>query len=79
MLLLAIVAQEANLPTGGVGQAVFWILGAAVILGLWYIVHRTRKRSYNEYWERRRAEEQRRLNDPDMARPPDVSDEDSSD
>ena len=78
MVLLAILAQEANLPTGGVGQVVFWILGAGVILGLWWIVHRTRKRSYNDYWDRRRAAEQRRLDDPDMARPQDDVGDDSS-
>ncbi len=77
MLLLQIVAQELNLPSG-TGQIIFWLIGAGVILGLWFVISRTRKKSYNEYWERRRQEEQRRLNDPDMARPSDSSDDESS-
>lgn len=64
-----IVAQEANLPEGGGGQILFWLIGAGVILGLWFVIARSRKRSYNAYWDRRRSEQQVRENDPDMARP----------
>ena len=68
-----IVAQETNLPEGGGGQIVFWLIGAGVILGLWFVIARSRKRSYNAYWERKRKEQQLRDSDPDMARPDDLA------
>lgn len=64
-----IVAQETNLPDGGGGQILFWLIGAGVILGLWFIIARTRKKSYNAYWDRRRSEQQLKDNDPDLAKP----------
>jgi hypothetical protein len=68
MSFARVLAQNgADLPEAGGGGIVFWVIGAAVILGLWFVISRTRKRSYNEYWERRRREEQQRLSDPDMA------------
>lgn len=70
MLFAQILAQDIEpLPSGGAGQIFFWVLGAGIILGLWFIVARSRRRSYNAYWERKRREEQRRLDDPDMAKP----------
>lgn len=69
MRLAGLVAQVVDLPEAGGGAWFFWILGAAVILGLWFVVARTRKRTYNAYWERKRREEELRANDPDMARP----------
>ncbi len=68
MRLAGLVAQVVDLPEAGGGAWFFWILGAAVILGLWFVVARTRKRTYNAYWERKRREEELRANDPDMAR-----------
>jgi hypothetical protein len=67
----AVVAQSdgAHLPDGSGGGILFWLVGAAVILGLWFLISRTRKRSYDAYWERRRREEALRRNDPDMAHP----------
>lgn len=72
MLFAQIIAQEGgfNLPSGG--EAFFWLIGAAVIVGLYVIITRTRKRSYNEYFERQRRAEEQRLNDPDMAKPDEV-------
>jgi hypothetical protein len=69
MLFAQVLAQETNLPDGDGAQILFWLIGAGVILGLWFVVARTRKRSYNEYWERKRREQQLRDNDPDMAHP----------
>ena len=43
------VAQEVNLPEGGGGSILFWLIGAGVILGLWFVIARTRKRTYNAY------------------------------
>ena len=65
------IAQVADLPEAGSGGIVFWLIGAVVIVGLFLVISRTRKRSYDAYWERKRREEQQRLDDPDMARPPD--------
>ena len=70
MLPAAFVAQVVDLPEAGGGAWFFWVLGAAVILGLWFVIARTRRRTYDAYWERKRREEQLRANDPDMA-PPD--------
>jgi hypothetical protein len=60
-----------DVAEAGGGAVIFWLIGAGVILALWFVVSRTRKRSYNEYWERRRREQDRRRNDPDMASPDD--------
>lgn len=65
------VAQVADLPEAGSGGIFFWLIGAVVIVGLFLVISRTRKRSYDAYWERKRREEQQRLDDPDMARRPD--------
>jgi hypothetical protein len=66
-----IVAQSdgVQLPDGSGGGILLWLIGAGVILGLWFLISRTRKRSYDAYWERRRRDEARRRNDPDMAGP----------
>ena len=66
-----IVAQEAGFTLPAGEEIIAWVIGAAVIIGLWVVISRTRKKSYREYWERRRAEEERRRNDPDMAKPED--------
>jgi hypothetical protein len=84
MMHAQIVAQETNLPEGGGGQIVFWLIGAGVILGLWFVIARSRKRSYNAYWDRRRKEQQLRDDDPDMAKseslpPPDLAVEEDED
>ena len=76
-IAVAVVAQQVNLPDEGGLSWLFWLLGAGVILGLWFVVSRTRKRTYEAYWDRRRREEERRANDPDMARPDDESGEDT--
>jgi hypothetical protein len=69
-LATAIVAQTdgVQLPEGSGGGILFWLVGAGVILGLWFLISRT------AYWERRRREEALRRDDPDMA-PPDLDDD----
>lgn len=71
MVFAQIIAQQSgwDLPSGG--EAFFWVLGAAVIVGLYIIISRTRKRSYNDYFERQKRAKEQRLNDPDMAKPDD--------
>ena len=70
MLFAQVLAQDVslNVPDGG-GEWVFWLIGAAVILGLYWVIRRTRKRAYDDYWDRRKRAEEQRLNDPDMAKP----------
>ena len=49
-----------------------WAPYAFVGLGLaalGYVLVRTRRRSEEAYWQRRRLEAERRANDPDMAKP----------
>lgn len=69
MLFAQTIAQESgwDLPSGG--EALFWLLGAGVIVGLYIIITRTRKKSYDEYFERQKRAKEQRLNDPDMAKP----------
>lgn len=64
----SIVAQIVDLPEAGVGGVVFWLIGVAVIVGLWIHISRTRKKSYDDYWARRQRDDLRRMDDPDMAR-----------
>ena len=70
MVSAGLIAQVVDLPEAGGGGWFFWLLGAAVILGLWFVISRTRKRTYNAYWERKQREADLRANDPDMAAPP---------
>lgn len=69
MVSAGLIAQVVDLPEAGGGGWFFWLLGAAVILGLWFVISRTRKRTYNAYWERKQREADLRANDPDMAHP----------
>lgn len=69
MVLAGIVAQIIETPDGGGGAWFLWILSLAVLVGLWFLLARTRRRTYDAYWDRKRREEELRANDPDMARP----------
>ncbi len=55
-----------NLPDTGGGETLLWLLLAAGIVGLYFIVSRTRKRSYRRYMSRADREAELRSNDPDM-------------
>ena len=57
-----------NLPDSG-GEAFVWLIIAAVIIGRYVVIKRTRAKAYQAYWARRRADEQRRRDDPDMRDP----------
>jgi hypothetical protein len=71
MQALRILATEANLPEAGGGAWIVWVLIAVAIVALWLMIRNTRKKAYKDYWDRKRAEEERRLNDPDMKKPED--------
>lgn len=47
-------------------SAVVWILLLGVIVGLYLLVSRTRRRHEREFWERKREEEERQRRRPDL-------------
>ena len=55
----------ANLPDGG-AEAVVWIAIAAVIVGLYLIIRRTRLKTRDDYLSQAEREAEMRKNDPDM-------------
>lgn len=62
-------STDGILPEDPGARVVFVIVGI-VILGLHFLLRRTRRRSEAAYWERRRQEQELRDNDPDMRRDP---------
>ena len=62
---IAQVESESIIPDGG-SELVVWLAVAAVILGLYFFMKSARKKAAAEYWERRRSEQERIANDPDM-------------
>lgn len=59
MVIAGILAQVGddglNLPSD-TGSAVVFVLFLAVVAGLWILVRRSRRRSEDEFWERKRRE-----------------------
>jgi len=67
MLAAPVLAQaELNLPEGGGGEIIVWLILAAGIVGLFLVINRTRKRSFNEYMSRAEREAKLKADDPDM-------------
>jgi hypothetical protein len=64
MTILAMLAQVdeggPHLP-GGPGELVVWLVFGAVIAGLGWVVHRSRLRAQDEYYARKRREQEERL------------------
>lgn len=62
-----LIAQVADdiLPDGGLETAI-WVLIAAVIVGLYLIVRRTRKKTMNHYLDREQREQEMKERDPDL-------------
>ncbi len=71
-IAISILGAEANLPDGSGGEWVVWVLMAAAIVALWLMIRNTRKKAYRDYWDRKRQEDERRRNDPDMKDPGDL-------
>jgi hypothetical protein len=67
MFAAPLLAQSGfDLPQAGGGEIVVWLLLAAGIVGLFLIINRTRKRSFNDYMSRAEREAKMKANDPDM-------------
>lgn len=60
-------AVEDTLPDETSGRVVFVIVGVAIV-ALYLLLRRTRQRTEQAYWDRRRVERERMDNDPDMRR-----------
>ncbi len=66
MLVASLLAQETSpISDAGGGSIILWVLGAGII-GLYFIIYRTRKRSYRDYMSREDREAEMKANDPDM-------------
>ena len=68
LLATVVFAQEDTdsvFPDSTGGRLVF-ALFALVIVGLYFLIRRTQRRSEDAYWRRRKTEQELRDNDPDM-------------
>ena len=67
MPISPVLAQSGfSLPEAGGGEVVVWVILAAGIVGLFLVINRTRKRSYQSYMDRAEREAEMKANDPDM-------------
>ncbi len=61
--LLAFIAQTTDdgvfLPEDG-GSALVWVIFVGLIVALYLVVSRTRRRAEQEFWERKRKEREQR-------------------
>ena len=64
------MASVVTLATIGLLAAMIVVIGL-VLLGIYLLISRTRRRSAEDYWKRRQWEQDLRANDPDMAPPGD--------
>ncbi len=64
-LLIAFADSDSIIPEETSARVV-WAVIAAVILGLYFLMKSARRKATQEYWDRRKAEEERIANDPDM-------------
>jgi len=62
---LAFAQTGLSLPSGFAEVAV-WFVVAAIIVGLYLVIRRTRNKARRQYLDRRQSEEEMRRNDPDM-------------
>lgn len=46
------------LPEGG-GSTLIWVIFVGIIIGLYWTISRTRRRADEEFWERKRREDER--------------------
>lgn len=63
----AILAEHVgSVPDSGGGAILIWVLLAFGIVGLYLIIRRTQRRSYDDIMTREQREAEMRANDPDM-------------
>jgi hypothetical protein len=55
LLAQAEEGRELLLPDA-VGEGIIWGVLVLVLVGLWWVVRRTRRRAEDEFWERKRRE-----------------------
>ena len=67
LIAFILAFQDIPDPDEGFAAWVVWVAVLAVIVGLYLLISRTRRKASEDYWRRRRAEEEARKNDPDMA------------
>lgn len=65
MLQTLILLSDEIIPEE-TSSRIVWVIIALVILGLYQLMKRARKNADRAYWDRRKAEEERIANDPDM-------------
>lgn len=63
---LIVFTDSSSILPGETSARVLWAIIAAVILGLYYLMKSARRKAADEYWARRRTDEERIANDPDM-------------
>lgn len=67
MVAAAVLAQENSvIPEAGGGAIIVWVLLALVIVGLYLVIRRSQRRSYEDFITRDQREREFRANDPDM-------------
>jgi predicted LPLAT superfamily acyltransferase len=66
-LTLLTESSDGIIPEDGGARVVFVIIGAA-ILGLYFLLRRTRRRAMDDYWSRTKREQELRDADPDLRR-----------
>ena len=64
-MLIALAESDPIIPEDSSARVV-WAVIAVVILGLYFFMKTSRKKATEEYWARRKADEERIANDPDM-------------
>jgi predicted LPLAT superfamily acyltransferase len=62
---LVFAQAESSLSTG-FAQVAVWLVVAAVIVGLYLVIRRTRRKAQRQFLDRTRREEEMRRNDPDI-------------
>lgn len=67
MVDASVLAQENSvIPEAGGGAIIVWVLLALVIVGLYLVIRRSQRRSYEDFITRDQREREFRANDPDM-------------
>ena len=64
-LLIALAESDSIIPEESSARVVWAVIGV-VILGLYFFMRASRKKAAEAYWARRKADEERIANDPDM-------------